>query len=752
MLRRSPLLEQTPFSKVYFSRQGDLLGIYPASDDQYRYYSHISSFPQDYLSIILLQEDRYFYFHPGMNPVSLFRAFYRTYVEKSRRIGGSTITMQLARLHHGLNTRDIGGKIRQILHAVYLDLFYSKQDILEAYLNLVPCGGNIQGFPAASLIYFDRPLGELNLDEMMMLCVLPQDPLNRNPRHEKNHSEILGARNRLYERWKSTHPDREEKIFHLDLFPAVKAAPRFRTPHLTEQLRARFPGEKTLTTSIDWDLQKGVEVRLRDHVEKAADRGVRNGAALVLDYRTMELLAMVGSVDFFSHSIEGMVNGANSRRSPGSTLKPFIYGQGLDQGLIHSDSILYDRPMSFSAYAPDNYKRDFKGPVPAWSALVNSRNIPAVELNFRLHTPDLYDLLEIAEVGGLKEKDHYGLSIVLGSAELSMLELTGLYASLGNGGKMKNILIAEGKVLKSFPERSLMTAQAARIVHRMLARNPPAQEGFPEDGGWKPLNRTMPVAYKTGTSIGFKDAWSIGFYGPYVLAVWIGNFSGEGNPAFIGRNTAAPLLFDMARLLEGRVKFFRPKFVSGVSTVDVCSVSGAIPGEYCRHVKAALFIPGVSPIKKCEVHRPFWVNEETGLRVRGERDGARMIIREVWPSDLLEMFRESGIPRPVPPPYEEAEPPGDAGKRKSRPTIISPVSQAAYILRPEKDRFGEIPLMGSADGEVNEIFWFANGVFLGRSEPKESLIWTPVPGQYNLILLDDRGLSQDREVTVLMEP
>ncbi len=749
VMRIKPLHDKIPFSKVYFSRQNNLLGMYPASDEQYRYYTHISSYPRNFISIILLQEDRYFHLHPGVNPVSLLRGFYQTYVIRNRRMGGSTITMQLARLYYGLNTQSIPGKINQILHALYMDLFHSKQEILETYLNLVPCGGNIQGFPAASLHYFSRSLDELNLGEMMMLCILPQNPQDRNPRNAENHSEILMARNRLHERWKSVYSGREERIFHLELLPVIHPEPRYKTPHLTELLRTKFTEKEGMITSIDWDLQREIHTRLKSYVARNSDRGVKNGAALVLNYQTMELLAMIGSADFFDESIQGMVNGTNSRRSPGSTLKPFIYGQGLDQGLIHSNSILHDRPVSFSSYTPDNYKEDFHGPVPVWAALVNSRNIPAVELNSNLHDLDLHDLLALAEVGELKEKNHYGLSIVLGTAELTMLELAGLYAAIGNEGRLKDILIGRDRVLKSFPEKNIMSPQASRVIRLILERNPSPEKEFPISESWNPVGKEVPAAWKTGTSIGFKDAWSIGLHGPYVMAVWIGNFSGEGNPAFLGRSIAAPFLFDMTKLLESRVKNFRLKFVPGVSIIEVCAISGSIPGKYCQHLEQALFMPGISPAKLCGIHRPFWIDEETGLRVRTEGAGTKMIVREVWPSDLLKLFREAGIPRPVPPPFEDKGIHTD--RRMIQPTILSPVARATYILRPELDRFGKIPLMGAVDGEVNEIFWFANGIFLGKTQPEETLIWTPSPGQYDLILLDDQGLSQERSVTVLME-
>ena len=728
--------------------------IYPASDEQYRLYRHISTFPSEFIEQILLQEDQYFYSHFGVNPVALFRAFNSTYILKERRVGASTITMQLARLYYGLDSSTPAGKIHQILRAFYLELFYSKQDILEAYLNLAPCGGNIEGFPAASLLYFDRDLSELTTGESLLLCVIPQNPVKRNPAKSSSYESIIEARSILYRRWLEKYPGREDSLYHPELMPAILGRPEARGMHFTQMLQNSGKYFGRMSSSLDYSIQEQLEERLLQYVQRQRDLGVSNAAALVLDSRSMELKAMVGSANYFDISIQGMVNGAASRRSPGSTLKPFIYALALDQGLIHSQSILFDRPISFSTYAPDNYKRDFKGPVPAWSALVNSRNIPAVELASRLKGDEnLYQLLNKAPAGNLKEESYYGLSIVLGSAEFSMLELAGLYATLLNGGALKDITAGEEIVVQDFREQSLFSSGAASIVVSMLKRNPPPGEGF-KDFREVQDERSMAVAYKTGTSIGFKDAWSIALYGHYVIAVWVGNFDGQGNPSFLGREMAAPLLFEIAGILDSTFEDDPYEFpdISGVREVEVCSVSGMIPTEYCGATTPALFLPGISPIAPCSIHRPVVVDADTGYRLNRERENSRRVVREVWPTDMLKLFDEAGIPRPVPPPYEsEAEVVGGA-RRGSSPRIISPLAGASYILRPGDKSYGSIPLAAAADGDVRELFWFVDGAFYGRSDPKKTLYWEPGPGVYHLIALDDKGLSVDRIVSVTMEP
>jgi penicillin-binding protein 1C len=754
LVRRGAILEDVPFSNAYFSEEGVLLKLYPATDEQYRLYGYLSSIPSDFLDLILLQEDEFFYCHPGVNPISLARAFRDTYILKTRRIGGSTLTMQTAHLLYGIDSSHIPGKIEQILRAFGLELVYSKSEILETYVNLAPCGGNIMGFPAASEIFFGKPLNELSLSEWALLAVLPQDPQGRDPRREENREEVLAARNRLYERWASREGNKNRVIYHESLLPAVKEDLPFMAPHLMEMLQQSDQVRGIVNTSLNVTAQRMPTEHLQSYIDRHRDEGVRNGAALILDYRTMEVQALSGSADFFNDEIQGMVNGTSSRRSPGSTLKPFIYGLAMDQGLIHSHSILYDRPISFSTYAPDNYQRDFKGPVSAWNALVNSRNIPAVELASKLDNPDLYSLLKNAPAGDLMDRDHYGLSLVLGSGELSMLELAGLYAALGNGGQLRDITAGGGFILQDFSEQRILSPQSAYIVRKMLERNPAPGEGFLlSEEKWQEI-LTPRIAYKTGTSIGFKDAWSIGLYGPYVVAVWIGNFSGEGNPAFLGREIATPLLFEVAAELEALSpdEIEEPLRETGLKLVDVCSISGCLPSENCEHTVQAYFIPGVSPIEKCTIHRSIIIDKETGYRVEREGDNTEKVIREIWPSDMQNLFEEAGIPRPISPPYEASLSEEKLNQGSQPPRIISPLKEAQYIFRPGDEEGNRIPLTASADGEVKAVFWFVDGRFLGRSDPRETLYWSPTAGTHRLILLDDKGLSADRTVEVFFEP
>jgi len=756
------ILNGVSFSCAYFDNNGKLLNIFLTNDEKYRLRANLADFPPALIEAALLQEDRYFYGHIGINPMAMIKAGWETYIKRNRRMGASTITMQLARLRYNLYTRSLPGKIAQIFTSFFFEICYSKQEILEAYLNLAPCGGNIEGFPAAAWYYFDKDVKELSLSEILSLVVIPQNPAKRAPLNGRAPAELTDARGILYRAWIEQRPEDALLETEMDMPPfLVNKFPR-RLLHLTEYLNIQpvlknnFSPVNCYRTTIDLTLQNICERELEFFIVRNKGWGINNGSILLVDYSNMEILAAVGSSDYFDNDIEGQVNGFASKRSPGSTLKPFIYALALEQGLIHPEKMLKDTPVGFSEYTPDNFRGEFKGPVSAWYALVDSRNIPAVQLARDIHNPDLYDFLKLAGVSGLKEKGHYGLSIVLGSADLTMLELASLYCALANGGVKKELrfLSARDNFYSNNNTRNnpqgerLLTPAAAAITVKMLERNP-----APDDLRVR-TKRAVPVAYKTGTSIGFKDAWSIAIFDRYVLCVWLGNFSGEGNSAFIGRLSAAPLAFSIIDAILAQIPnenlFPQKRLPPEVNTVQVCAVSGDIPCDDCPQLTETLFIPGVSPINRCKIHRKIYIDTRTGYRT-DETDGKfiRSEVREFWPSDILEIFEAAGLPRFSPPPY----PPDSAGSAPSGfpPSIISPLSNTTYIVRPElqaDSHYNQMVLLASADQDAGELFWFANAAFLGRAKPRERFVWTPEPGIWNISVVDNLGRSSGIRVRV----
>lgn len=740
LLPRPPLREGLGFSRAVFDREGRLLRLTLAPDERYRLWVPLGRISPRMVEATLLHEDRFFRLHAGVNPVALVRAAVSTYLTGRRRLGGSTLTMQLARIRYRIDSRTVGGKMLQILRALQLERHYSKQELLEAYLNLAPYGRNVEGVGAASLVYFEKEAERLGLGEALALAVIPQSPARRAPGEAGGALEA--ARASLGRRWSRAHPGDPGE--HTDLAgPVAARAPGalpFLAPHFVEGVLASG-GNGKVVTALDLRRQRLVERALRAHVERRRSIGIDNASALLVDHRSMEVLAVVGSADFLDARIQGQVDGTRAKRSPGSALKPFLYGLAIEQGVVHPRSILKDAPVRFRGYDPENFDGRFVGPLTATEALVRSRNVPAVEIAARLD-PGLHAFLARAGIAGLRPEAHYGLSLVLGGAEVTMEELVRLYALLANGGILRPLRarLADPAV----PGERLLSTEAAWIVLDMLEQNP--RPGSALAGS---VVRRPGVAWKTGTSHGYRDAWALGIAGPYVLAVWVGRFDGQGNPAFIGLEAAAPLLFDVIDALwaEGRLEQVARPAPAGLARVAVCAVSGKLPGRHCGQTAASWFLPGVSPIDTCDVHREVLV-DRTGRRACAAGPGVRREVYEFWPSDLLRLFAEAGIPRRVPPPPASGCRLDDRAARGSPPRITSPQEGVTYSLRAARMGEDQIPLTAVTDADAREVFWFVDAELVGRARPGEPILWRARPGRFAVRAVDDQGRAGAARVRV----
>ena len=746
-----PLINQgMSFSREVYDRNGKLLRITLSSDEKYRRWVSISKISPKLKEAVLLQEDRWFFFHPGINPISLLKAFWNSYIAKTGfRMGGSTITMQLTRMLYDIDSRSIFGKLLQILKAVELEFFYSKQEILEAYLNLVPCGGNIEGFSTASLIYFSKDTDKLTPPEIMTLCVIPKSPARRSLTANKGSISLEAnkARHKLFDRWLKEHPADEK---YLGAFPTVNeirpiASLPFSAPHFVgAALNERLIGNR-LDTTLDLKTQKLMENQIVEYVRQKKHLGIFNASALLIDIKNVEVRGAVGSADFYDKNIEGQINGAIINRSPGSALKPFIYGLALEQGLIHPMTMLKDTPVSYGGFNPENFDKDFSGPIYAKDALIRSRNIPAINLAQRLSTPSFYEFLRKADVAPLKEESHYGMALVLGGAEVSMKKVGELYTMLANGGGLRSLRYFSDE--DNSKEKRLLSPESSFIVLDMLKDNPRPNQGFRKE--WMAFPKW--VAWKTGTSSGFKDAWSIGVFGHYVLAVWVGNFNWESNPAFVGVEAAAPLMFNMIDAIHATEKDLRPFTMTGHESleVEVCAVSGDIPGPHCRKKTETWFIPGKSPIKTCEVHRALLIDNKTGKRAcNHDKRKNHLEVYEFWPSDILKVFKKGGIPRRIPPPVNSACPDEYYVKAGISPVITSPQEDVTYNLRMKDKKNSIIPFTAVTDADVRTIYWFMNQDFVGKSKSGENLFLSPAPGKYIVRAVDDQGRSDSKKISI----
>lgn len=742
----APLRAQLAMSSAVFDDQGQLLRLALAQDQQYRLWTPLDQVSPQFVEALLLHEDRHFYWHPGVNPLALLRAARATYGGGARQ-GGSTLTMQLARLLYGLETRRPAGKLHQMLAALWLEARYSKRELLEAEINLLPYGGNVQGVGAASLVYFGRTPDRLSLAEALALVVMPQAPARRTPRGDEP-AALRAARLRLYARWCRRHADARDTaaLMRQPLrYGTVEDLP-FSAPQLTSALLQAAPPGSTLRSTLNRSLQRTLERQIGLYVERQRRLGIRNAAALLVDARDMQVKASVGSANFFDDAIQGQVDGTQARRSPGSTLKPFLYALAFDQGLIHSQSMLKDAPTAFGPFSPENFDGRFEGPISAHDALIRSRNVPAVSLAARLSQPDLYDFLRSAGVSRMASREHYGLALALGGGELTMAELAKLYAMLAHHGLLRPL---RTRLDDPLPAGSRLLSEAASwAVVDMLRDNP-----RPDDAV---VAAHSAVAWKTGTSWGFRDAWTAGLFGPYVLVVWVGNFDGSGDPAFVGLQAAAPLFFAIVDALHAAhaddIDLQGPP-PRTLARVDVCAASGELPNADCPRTVPSWFIPGRSPIRVSSVHRRLHIDLRTGRQACPPYDPrqVRDEVYEFWPSDLMRLFAQAGIPRRRPPP------PGDcanAGMAGVAPQLSSPLNGVVYSLRSAQRQAGEgVPLQANADAEVRRLYWFVDEAYVGTTQPGVALNWLPSSaGRRQVRVVDDQGRADSRMLDVEFLP
>ncbi len=741
-----PLAQHYPSSISVFDANGRLLRLTLASDDKYRLWLPLAAISPQIKEAVLLHEDRFFYTHFGVNPIAIARALWQTGTGP-RRIGGSTISMQVARIHYHINSRNVSGKLQQILRALQLELSYSKDEILEAYLNLVPYGRNVEGVGAASQIYFAKRAQDVTLAEALTLAVIPQSPLRRSPEQHRS-AALSEARNRLFDAWVARHPEAREQagLIAIPLLTRDIQQLPFRAPHFVNSLLEELPATSEIVTTLDLSLQKLLERHAHAYVARMKRIGIQNAAVMLVDTRDMGVKAVVGSANFFDAGIDGQVNGTQAKRSPGSTLKPFIYALGLDQGVIHPASMLRDAPLSFGAFSPENFDGKFAGPISAKEALIRSRNIPAVSVASKLSNPTLYDFLKHAGVSHMASEQHYGLALVLGGGEVTMEELVTLYAALANHGTLKPLRYTQDAPRPKGTR--VLSEEASFLVLDMLKDAPRPEQAAAR--GW--TRDTLPVYWKTGTSYGFRDAWTVGSFGPYVLAVWVGNFDGSGNPAFVGVQAAAPLFFEIADSIKAQSRNLQEpawRLPKGLAQVEVCALSGRLPGPYCTHKKLTWFIPGKSPIQVCDIHREITVDNQTGLQTCPPYAHAvHKEVQEFWSSDMLRVFRQAGVPRRKPPPLEARCSVENQSSWGAAPQITSPLNGVTYSLRTARVGVETIALQATTDADVRFLFWFINDRLVGRTPADKPLHWPAAPGSFVVRAVDDQGRADVRALKI----
>lgn len=583
-----------PQSTLIYDKDEHLVAVKLSPDGFLRMPFKAEHLTPDIKQIVLGYEDQYFEQHFGVNPLAILRAVWFN-VTNQRTIGASTITMQVARMMHH-KKRTLTQKLIEIFQALQLELNYSKNEILTFYLNNAPYGGNIEGFASASFRYFNLPPSSLSLSQIAYLTSIPKNP---NANRPKKNRDINGIKNRLLKRLldlellneKDYKRAKEERIHtHIQALP-----------HQIPHLRATIKTQGEVQTTIDMNLQSQLEQLLYEQTKSLKNFGIYNAAAVVIENSSMNILAYVGSHNFYDTLHGGQNDGVDALVSPGSTLKPLVYAKALEQGLITPLKKLFDVPLFIDGYKPTNYAKEYLGEVTASEALQLSLNIPAVELDRLLKEKSLYALLKKAQLSGLtKTKSYYGSSLTLGGFGITLKENAELFAMLANGGVFQKAHFL--KQHKKFPTKQLLSPEASYLVANILADAPRLHFS----SSWEYLEGMPRVAFKTGTSARAKDLLTIGFTPEYTVAVWYGNFSGKASTTHYQRKAtglkmASPTLFQTFKLLEAKQSqswFDRPQ---KIVKQQICQ--DALPIKRCQNRVEDDIIKGIKPYTPCSAMR-----------------------------------------------------------------------------------------------------------------------------------------------------
>jgi penicillin-binding protein 1C len=734
-----PVSYSRPPSRVALYADGTPVRHYITADGKWRIRSGIDEIDPLLRKATICYEDRFFEYHPGINPASLLRAAVQNIRSGKVVSGGSTITMQLARVLEP-RPRTLASKISQAFRAVQLEARLGKNAILERYLGEAPYGGNLEGVAAASWAYYGKSPASLTVAETAYLVSLPQSPSKRHP-GRGNEDATRSARDRVIGRMARCGLIGEQAAVEAKNEPIpsrVRPQP-FSAPHAADYLFAGGRGGETrIASTLDRRIQARAERLLGSYRSRLEMLGAMNAAVVVMENSTRNVKALVGNTDFFDERNYGQVNGFDAPRSPGSALKPFLYAMAVQDGEISPDSLLEDAPVQLAGFKPLNFNGRYEGLVRAERALSHSLNIPFVLL---LQRTGLERFLTLLRDGGIElgGSGRYGLSVITGGVETTLLDLANLYATLANGGMHGGYRLRPGGI--PMPERRLFKEGAVHLARRalMIRDRPDAPlVGLAtlQDGR---------IAWKTGTSWGFRDAWAIGFNTQYTVGVWAGNFNGRPSPGIVGAQAAAPIMFDVIRAVTTDWREFPAPPPGELEYARVCSESGYRATPHCPGTRQVLALRDASPSRECPFHRQFMVEKETG---------ARTCLWKVYKSDEVEMRTMTVYPPSVsqvlggtgrPPPYAagcSVRAPGDTLR------IISPSGNVTYINDGGIRNTGNIPLQAFTTARDGLVSWFINDLFIGETRSGEVRLVSLPSGQSRIVAENSSGHREHADVTV----
>ena len=732
-------LFDVPYSTLINDEKGELLAAQIAKDGQWRF-PQVDGIPYELEQCILHFEDEYFYYHPGVNPVSTFRALFQNIKEGKVVSGGSTLSMQVIRLSRQNKARSYWEKIIEVYQAVRLEFSYSKEEVLRMYVSHAPYGGNIVGAETAAWRYFHRPLHQLSWAEYATLAVLPNSPSLIRP--GKNSEELKAKRNRLLQKLKENEVI-DASTYELSLLEPLPGKP-LDLPnsafHLLSLANSKGKHGHRISSTINGRLQKRVSQRVNNYVKFLENNEIRNACALVIDVKSGEVKAYVGNANFEGANAQ-YVDLIQAPRSSGSILKPFLYAAAIEEGMIHNNSLLRDVPISIQGFAPSNFNKSFDGVVPAKDALARSLNIPATNILKDYGVVGFYDALQDLGFSTInRSPDNYGLSLILGGAEVTLWDVAHAYSkqvrTLNNFFSNElfpssNMSIWKGEELRhpvsSFAEGTwYMVTEALKEVQR---------PGMEES--WRQYSSSRKVAWKTGTSFGYRDAWAVGYDANYLVAVWVGNAEGEGRPGLTGASVAAPLMFDIFQDVDKRAWFEKP--LASLRKIELCATSGLAPSPACPKMKTETSMVA-KPLGVCTYHHHILINDK-GLRVNHNCLFQGNVKDTVWfcLDPVAAFYYKKGHQK-----YKElpAFDENCSSFNAEDMAIIYPQDDSKLIIPKNfKGEFEKVILEATHRNQKTELFWHLDDEFVGSTQRKHQLKINISPGNHVLMIMDEKGQS-----------
>ncbi|MDP5170728.1 MAG: penicillin-binding protein 1C [Bacteroidia bacterium] len=762
-------LFKDPYSTILLASKGELLGGRIAPDGQWRFPLQ-DTVPDKFAQCITTFEDKRFYGHLGVDPIAFGRAMWLNMSHGEILSGGSTITMQVIRLARKGKSRTVWEKAIEMVWATRLEWRYSKSEILALYAAHAPFGGNIVGLEAASWKYMGRSPHQLSWAESATLAVLPNAPGLIHP--GKNRALLEKKRNRLLVmllqegRIDST----ELELGMAEPLPDKPLPIPNLAPHLLERARKQL-GEIRVASTIDLNLQIRTANILEQHHARLRQNDIHNAAILVADIETGSVLAYLGNTPGTSAAEGHAVDIVTAARSSGSILKPLLYAAMLHDGELLPKTLVADIPSYYGSFVPSNFDRKHHGAVQADEALARSLNIPAVRMLHQHGVPRFAEELKSYGINTLfRPADDYGLSLILGGAEVTLWDLAGMYASMGrmldlygpyNGRYEKEpfqpLSYQQSEKRSRVPEESrdqlVKTAalSAGSIWHTFEAMQEVARPG--DEAGWRHFGSSQRVAWKTGTSFGFRDAWAIGVIPGYVVAVWVGNADGEGRPGLIGAEAAAPIMFDVVNGLERAQSWFRMPY-DDLREVEICAQSGHRAGEYCTDRDSAWIQTEGAQTNLCPYHQLIWLSKDRSHRVHsdcesiGEMIGEKMFV--LPPAQEAYYQQEHPEYRPIP--GWRADCLHDIPVKESPLSLLYPTPQARIYLPTELDGTqGALVLEAKHRRSGSRVFWHVDESYLGETNGIHQQVIRPGAGRHLLSIVDEEGNRIECEFEIIAE-